>query len=115
MATANRKIGYAEVQTRDIKFNLDKSKVSKHWFNGDPWTTHWMNAVLSAVPDAERWVMTSARAQLDKIDDPVVKSAAIEFSRQERIHAREHDIMNAAMVENGLPIDTLARIFKNGR
>lgn len=115
MALANRKIGYDEVVTRDIHFEMTEQTVARHWFNGDPWTTHWMNGILAAVPDGERWVMNSARRQLDKLDDPGVKKAAIEFIRQERIHAREHDVMNAIATKHGVPIDKVEGIFKKIR
>lgn len=71
-----------------------------------------MNGILAAVPDGERWVMNSARTQLDKLSTPAVRKAARDFIRQERIHAREHDDMNAALVENGVPIDRVEAIFK---
>ncbi|MBL4868708.1 MAG: hypothetical protein JKY67_20280 [Pseudomonadales bacterium] len=53
MALINRKIGYDEVETRDLKFNMDRSKVSKYWFNDDPWNTLFMNAILADVPDGK--------------------------------------------------------------
>ncbi len=115
MALANRKIGYDEVVTRDIHFDMTEHTVARHWFNGDPWTTHWMNGILAAVPDGERWVMNSARRQLDKLDDPGVRKAAIEFIRQERIHAREHDVMNDIGTKHGVPIDKVEGVFKNIR
>ena len=73
MALANRKIGYDEVVTRDLHFPMNLETVARHWFNNDPWSTHWMNAILAAVPDGERWVMNSARRQLDKLRDPEVR------------------------------------------
>lgn len=112
MALTNRKIGYDEVVPRDIHFPMNRETVARHWFNNDPWTTHWMNAILAAVPDGERWVMNSARRQLDKLRDPSVRKAAVEFIRQERIHAREHDEMNAICVQQGVPIDKVEAIFK---
>ena len=112
MALANRKIGYDEIVARDIHFPMNQENVARHWFNGDPWMTHWLNAILAAVPDGERWVMNSARRQLDKLQDPLVRKAAIEFIRQERIHAREHDEMNAAGVQHGVPIDKVEAVFK---
>ncbi len=115
MALANRKIGYDEVVTRDLHFPMDTATVARHWFNKDPWMTHWMNAILAAVPDGERWVMNSARRQLEKLHDPEVRKAALEFIRQERIHAREHDEMNAACVKQGVPIDKVAGIFEQIR
>jgi len=111
MSAAARTIGYDVVVPRDLHFSMSTETVARHWFNGDPWTTQWMNAILSAVPDGERWVMNSARAQLDNLKDPEVRQAAINFCRQERIHAREHDEMNAACVAQGVPIDKVEAVF----
>lgn len=111
MAAASREIGYEEVVPRDIHFKMNTDTVARHWFNGDPWTTHWMNSILAAVPDGERWVMNSARAQLGNLHDPEVRQAAIDFCRQERIHAREHDEMNHACVAQGVPIDKVEAVF----
>ena len=91
---------------------MNRETVTRHWFNNDPWCTHWMNAILAAVPDGERWVMNSARRQLDKLRDPEVRKAAGEFIRQERIHAREHDEMNAICLQQGVPIDQVEATFK---
>ncbi|MBL4867655.1 MAG: metal-dependent hydrolase [Pseudomonadales bacterium] len=115
MALVNRKIGYDEVETRDLKFNMDSSKVSKYWFNNDPWNTLFMSSVLAAVPDGERWVMQSVRKQLDMLTDPSIRKAGIEFIHQERIHAREHDVMNKASIEHGIPMDDIERTFRKVR
>lgn len=115
MALANRSIGYGEVVTRDLHFTISPETVARHWFSGDPWMTHWMNGILAAVPDGERWVMNSARRQLDKLTDPEVHKAALEFIRQERIHAREHELMNAVAVHHGVPLDKVEGIFKKIR
>jgi len=115
MAAAGRKIGYDEVVPRDIHFTMNTETVVRHWFNNDPWSTHWMNGILAAVPDGERWVMNSARAQLGSLSNPAVRKAATDFIRQERIHAREHDEMNAATTENGIPIDRVEAVFKRIR
>lgn len=112
MALENRKIGYDEVVTRDLHFPMNSGNVARHWFNNDPWSTHWMNAILAAVPDGQRWVMNSARRQLNKLADPEVRKAAPEFIRQERIHAREHDEMNAVGVQHGVPINKVEGVFK---
>lgn len=111
MGELARSIGYEEVIPRDLHFRMNTETVTRHWFNGDPWMTHWMNAILAAVPDGERWVMNSARIQLDNLKDPEVRQAAINFCKQERIHAREHDEMNKACVEHGVPIDVVEKVF----
>lgn len=115
MGMAGRSIGYDEVVPRDLHFKMNTNTVARHWFNGDPWITQWMNSILTAVPDGERWVMNSARVQLDKLTNPAVRKAAVDFCRQERIHAREHDEMNAISVAQGVPLDKLEAVFKKVR
>lgn len=111
MAQAKVKVGYDEVVPRDLTFDLNKDNVHKYWFNDDPWNTLWMTAVLAAVPEGERWVMRSAAMLLDKIDDPAVRQAGVDFCKQERIHAREHDVMNEISIEHGLPLDDIESTF----
>jgi len=111
MAQAKVKVGYDEVVPRDLTFNLTKENVHKYWFNDDPWNTIWMSAVLAAVPEGERWVMRSAAMLLDKITDPAIREAGVNFCKQERIHAREHDVMNNISIEHGLPLDKIESTF----
>ena len=101
MALANRSIGYDEVEARDLRFNLDKDSVPRFWMNGDPWSTHFFNSILAAVPDGERWVMQCVRSHLVKLKDEKVRKAGVDFIKQEHYHAREHDIMNAAVAKHG--------------
>ncbi|MAY24776.1 MAG: metal-dependent hydrolase [Polycyclovorans sp.] len=113
MALANRKIGYDEVKPRDLHF--DMTDVPKYWMNNDPWTTHWWNALLAAVPDGERWVMQCVRKNLVKVSDEKVRKAGIDFIKQEHFHAREHDIMNKAVMAHGVPVDKVEDAFKRTR
>lgn len=113
MALANRKIGYDEVKPRDLHF--DMTQVPKYWMNNDPWSTHWWNALLAAVPDGERWVMQCVRKQLLKLSDERVRKAGIDFIKQEHYHAREHDIMNKAVMSHGVPVDQVEAAFKRIR
>ncbi|MGQ0528461.1 MAG: metal-dependent hydrolase [Panacagrimonas sp.] len=113
MALANRKIGYDEVKPRDLHF--DMTQVPKYWMNNDPWSTHWWNALLAAVPDGERWVMQCVRKHLVKLSDESVRKAGIDFIKQEHYHAREHDIMNQAVMAHGVEVDKVEAAFKRMR
>ena len=110
---ANRKIGDDEVKPRDLHFEMNN--VPKYWMNNDPWTTHWWNALLAAVPDGERWVMQSVRKNLVKLSDEKVRKAGIDFIKQEHYHAREHDIMNKAVMAHGVSVDKVEAAFKRMR
>ena len=86
MALANRKIGYDEVEPRDLRFNLGRDQVPRYWINGDPWTTHFFNSIMAAVPDGERWVMQCVRRSLTLLKDETVRKAGIAFIKQEHYH-----------------------------
>ncbi len=115
MALANRSIGYDEVEPRDLRFSLDKDSVPRYWMNGDPWSTHFFNSILAAVPDGERWVMQCVRSSITRLKDEKVRKAAIAFIKQEHYHAREHDDMNNALIEQGVPLDVVEASFKRIR
>jgi len=115
MALSNRIIGYDEVEPRDLRFNLDKDSVPRFWMNGDPWSTHFFNSILAAVPDGERWVMQCVRRSLTRLQDEEVRKAGIAFIKQEHYHAREHDDMNNALIEQGVPLDVVERSFQRIR
>ena len=111
MAQTNTQAGYDDVIARDLSFNLTKDNVHKHWFNDDPWNTIWLTAILAAVPEGERWGLRAVAKLLSKVEDPRVREAGVAFCKQERIHAREHDVMNEIIIEDGLPLNKIEERF----
>lgn len=107
MSASSQMISKAiEIEPRDISFDMTKERVPKYWFGGDPWSTHWMNALFAVVPVGERYICKSFRERLDKIHDPSVRKATLGLIKQERLHAREHAVMNVALLEeHGVPVD----------
>lgn len=115
MKIKNQEIASDIVQHRDVRLNFSKEEIRRHWFGNDPWMTHLFNGLFFAVPDGERWVMESARKQMQKIDDPVMKETIRSFIRQEAAHSREHDAVNALMTGIGLPADRIEAMFAKVR
>lgn len=115
MNMKNRDIASNIVQHRDVKLNFAQDEIRRHWFGNDPWLTHLFNGLFFAVPDGERWVMESARKQMQKIDDPGMKDIIRAFIRQEASHSREHDAVNAMMTAIGLPADRIEAMFASVR
>lgn len=111
MADGNHAIPRPEVRARDVRLDLSADTVRRHWFGGDPWTTHSINALFMVVPDGERWVMNSARERLPHVTDPALAQAAREFIRQEAMHGREHERMNRVMPGYGLPAKEVEALF----
>ncbi|MDH4396304.1 MAG: metal-dependent hydrolase [Limnobacter sp.] len=110
-----RDMGHDTIEHRDVKFDFDLSQLKKHWFNNDPWMTHLFNGLFCAVPDGERWVMQSARKQMGKLKDEKSIETVKRFIKQEASHSREHDLVNAIMLNFGVPADKAEKFFKQVR
>lgn len=108
-------MGHETIEHRDVRLEFDVSQLNKHWFNNDPWVTHLFNGLFCAVPDGERWVMQSARKQMDKLSDALSIETVKRFIKQEASHSREHDLVNALMIKFGVPADQAELFFKQVR
>lgn len=101
-----------EIQPRDISFDVTQAVFPRYWFRNDPWSTHFMNALFSFVPVGERFLCNEFRKILSEIKDPSIQKAALSLIKQERLHAREHAVMNKGLAAYGIPIENVERLFK---
>jgi uncharacterized protein len=108
-------MGHDTIEHRDVKFDFDLTQLKKHWFNNDPWVTHLFNGLFCAVPDGERWVMQSARKQMARLKDRKSIETVARFIKQEGSHSREHDLVNAIMMNFGVPADKAEKFFRQVR
>ena len=111
MARASQQIS-VEVEPRNISFGITKAMFPRYWFRDDPWSTHFMNALFSFVPVGERFLCHEFRKVLNEIQDPSIHKAALGLIKQERLHAREHAVMNEALAEYDIPIQYVEEIFQ---
>ncbi|MEX1667073.1 metal-dependent hydrolase [Zhongshania arctica] len=112
MAGLSQKISReVEIIPRDVSFEVATKQVPRYWFNDDPWSTHWMNALFSVVPVGERFICHTFADQLKKIKDPSIHKATLGLIRQERLHAREHAVMNETLSGFGVPLEDAEAIL----
>lgn len=64
--------------------------IPRYWFGGDPFKTHFANALSSVFPDGEAWFVRSVLFYRDRIRDPALLAAIRDFAGQEGQHARHH-------------------------
>ena len=83
-------ISYPPILVRDLDLCLDES-TPRYWFGGDPFTTHFFNAISTTFPDGERFFIRSVRHYSDAIADPPLVAEIAAFAGQEARHSREHD------------------------
>lgn len=79
----------------------------RHWFDGDPASTHVFNALSVGFPRGEKLFVDSVRAYKDRIRDPELAEAVRRFVAQETQHSRAHEAFNDWLARAGLPVDAV--------
>lgn len=72
------------------RFRPDFSDLPRHWYGGDPLTTHAVNALNLIFPDGERFFVRSVRRYQDRITDPELQEQVRLFIGQEAQHGHAH-------------------------
>jgi len=65
--------------------------IPRFWWGGDPFKTHFLDALSSTFPFGESFFVRSVRFYADRIDDPTLKAEIGLFAGQEGQHSRLHD------------------------
>lgn len=63
----------------------------RHWHGGDPFATHFFDALSSTFPFGEAFFVRSVLYYRDRIEDPELLAQIREFAGQEGQHSRLHD------------------------
>lgn len=79
---------------------FDFNAVPKYWL-GDPFATHFMNALSVLVPYSERTVIDIIRKYQHKISDPKLQKEIAALIKQEGRHTFEHYRCNKALAGCG--------------
>jgi len=64
--------------------------IPRHWFGGDPFATHFMDALSSTFPMGEAFFVRAVLHYRDQIDDPKLLEEIRGFAGQEGQHSRVH-------------------------
>lgn len=97
----------ASFPVRHLTF--DFTTTTRYWFDGDPFMTHFMNAMSGVFPQGELMLINALRKLRPQIDDPVLQAEISAFIGQEAIHAREHMAFNRYADEQAIDMETLER------
>jgi predicted metal-dependent hydrolase len=94
------------VKARNIKFKVD-GDVRRYWVNGDPFLTHFMNALSVIFPPGERMFMDAVKAVRDQVKNPETRADITGFLAQEALHSREHAVLNEHLHRQGYAVRLL--------
>jgi len=81
-------------------------KRNRYWFNHNPFTTHFMNALQSIFPEGERSFIEDAMdgakilRRHGSLDAQMEQDLKL-FQQQESLHSQQHRLWNQALIEAG--------------
>ena len=104
-----------QIQPRRLDLSLP-DPLPRHWHSGDPFKTHFFNAMSVLFPDGERYFIDSVRLFRAQIHDADLQQQIRGFIGQEGHHSREHLEYSQRLRDLGYDIDALeSRVKKRIR
>ena len=91
------------IKARNIAFDISPG-VPKYWVSGDPFLTHFMNALSVIFPPGERMFMDAVKSVRDRVHNPDTRADIAGFLAQEALHSREHSALNELLNAQGYPV-----------
>ena len=73
----------------------------RYWHGGDPFQTHFLDALSSVFPPGEAFFVRSVQHYRERITDPALRDAMKAFAGQEGQHSRQHDRHVQILVAQG--------------
>ncbi|XID74333.1 metal-dependent hydrolase [Alkanindiges sp. WGS2144] len=104
--------GTANIPPRHMDFGFSSAKMPRYYADDNPLLTAVMTTLSSAIPDGERFFVESVRKFRHHISDSQLNAEISGFIGQEAFHARQHDVFNQALVQQGFSVDNHERIFR---
>jgi len=90
-----------DITPRKVAF--DWSGVPLHFIPDEPFASHGINALHILLPAGENWFCKVYAEAIPYLDDaPQLKKDAMAFMRQEAMHSRAHQAVQAYFAENGI-------------
>lgn len=77
------------IEVRRPALELDAA-IPRHWYAGQPFATHFLNALSSVFPDGEAFFVRAVLHYRDRVDDPGLGRAVTAFAAQEAQHSHQH-------------------------
>jgi hypothetical protein len=75
---------------------------SRHWFGGDPFISHLLNALSLTFPEGERFFMDAVRQHEPAVESAALKHEIQRFLGQECLHGRAHEAFNDWLSTTGV-------------
>lgn len=100
-----------KVRPRQMEFGFPET-LPRHWFDNNPYITHFVHALSATFPDGERFFIQSVRNYMDQIDDPEMLKDVRGFIGQEAHHGKHHEHFNTLIGKLGYPMESIVQSVK---
>lgn len=87
---------------------------SRHWFGGDPFISHLLNALSLTFPEGERFFMDAVRQHEPAVESAALKHEIQRFLGQECLHGRAHEAFNDWLSTTGVDPSGIERRVAEG-
>lgn len=94
------------------RFETDFEELPRHWYGGDPVTTHAVNALNLIFPDGERFFVRSVARFADRVTDPALQADVQAFIQQEAEHGRAHATQVEVLEAQGFEVREWLRGYR---
>lgn len=75
--------------------------IPRHWYGGQPFATHFLDALSSVFPDGEAFFVRAVQHYRQRVDDPQLRARVQAFAGQEGQHSHQHARHVELMVAQG--------------
>ena len=90
-----------EVRRPAIELDDATPEIPRHWYGGEPFATHFLDALSSVFPDGEAFFVRAVMHHRDRVDDPALARAVQAFAGQEAQHSHQHGRHLALLAGHG--------------
>lgn len=87
---------------------------SRHWFGGDPFLSHLLNALSLTFPEGERFFVHAVKQYEPRVASAALRHEIARFCGQESLHARAHEVYNEWLRTTGIDPSRVEQRVKKG-
>jgi hypothetical protein len=88
------------IEVRRPELELD-APIPRHWYGGQPFATHFLDALSSVFPEGEAFFVRAVLHYRDRVEDPALQRAVTAFAGQEAQHRHQHGRHLALLAAEG--------------
>lgn len=91
------------IDSKDLRFRFPADLAAGGWNDGDPVKSHFWNALSGLLPNTEGFILQVMGPLIPRVRDAKLRADLEAFCSQERLHGKEHKVLNAIIFRTKYP------------